>query len=219
MNKVCAAVLLSCASTLALAGPSSSTVTFSKGYEGWVGPSGTAGASYISSTPGNKYGPALYTVHPETFGLEWINRDNPAFVGNFGSVQSVTIGIDINVNSIRFRGREVERELVVELRDYDNPYNGMPYTAVWYKLGTISNKGTWKHFQVTIPDTRAAAMPAGWGGLGSGDVSLPPGRTFADVLAGVDEIAFTTFVPGFLYGFTNYDLVVDNLSIVTSGSR
>lgn len=219
MNKVCAAVMFSLVSGMALAGPSSTTVTFSKGYEGWVPPTGTAGGSYISSTPGSKHGAALYTANPDTFGLEWSNRENPAFIGNFGAVKSVTIGLDVNVKSITFRGREVERELVVELRDYDNPYNGMPYTAVWAKLGTISHKGSWQRLQVSIPDTRATTMPAGWGGTGSGGLSLPPGRTFADVLAGVDEIAITTYVPGWFYGFTNYELAVDNLSIAVSGSR
>ncbi|RYG89197.1 MAG: PEP-CTERM sorting domain-containing protein [Alphaproteobacteria bacterium] len=213
------AMVFALVSSLALAGPASTTVTFSNGYEGWVPPTGTAGASFISSTPGNKYGPALYTIHPDTSGLEWSNRTNPAFIGNFGRMKSVTIGLDINVKSITFRGREVERELVVELRDYDNPYNGMPYTAVWAKLGTISKKGTWQHMQVSIPDTWATTMPAGWGGTGSGGLSLPPGRTFTDVLASVDEIAITTYVPGWFYGFTAYDLAVDNLSVTVSGSR
>jgi hypothetical protein len=67
---------------------------------------------------------------------------------------------------------------------------------------------------VTIGDTSSSVLPSGWGGYGNtGDPSLPPGRTFADVLAGVDEIAFTTFVPGSFYGWTGYDVAVDNLSI------
>ena len=47
--------------------------------------------------------------------------------------------------------------------------------------------------------------------------ALPPDRSFANVLASVDEIAFTTFVPGYFYGWTGYDVVVDNISI-DSGS-
>jgi hypothetical protein len=92
----------------------------------------------------------------------------------------------------------------------------MPYTSVWYDLGPISKRGNWQHMSVTIPDTRAVALPAGWGGYGSGDVSLPPGRTFANVLASVDEVAFSTYVPGYLYGYTTYDVVVDNISIATT---
>ena len=214
MKKTFAMLLLSLASATALAGPSSTTVTFSNGLQGWFGDGEGAGGSWISGTPG-KHGAAYYTYIPDTFGLTWSNKSNPAYIGDYGTVRSVTIGVDVNVRSILYLGREVGRNLVVELRDYDNPYNGMPYTAVWYNLGPIK-KGSWKHMSVTIPDTRAAGMPAGWGGVGSGDVSLPPGRTFADVLAGVDEIAFTTFVPGYMYGYTTYDVAVDNLSITTT---
>jgi hypothetical protein len=40
---------------------------------------------------------------------------------------------------------------------------------------------------------------------------LPGDRTFTSVLASVDEIHFTTFVPGFFFGFTNFDMAVDNV--------
>ena len=33
------------------------------------------------------------------------------------------------------------------------------------------------------------------------------------MLAGVDEVAFTTLVPGYMYGFTYFDVAVDNISI------
>lgn len=207
--------LLSLVSATALAAPSSTTVTFSKGTEGWEGVGEAAGYSWVASTPGRN-GAAYYTNISDIFGLTWRNRSNQAFIGDYGQARSVTIGIDVKVNSILFEGRQVERHLVVELRDYDNPYNGMPYTSVWYDLGPISRKmGNWQHMSVTIPDTRAVALPAGWGGYGN-DVSLPPGRTFANVLASVDEVAFTTYVPGYMYGFTSYDVVVDNISIATT---
>ena len=47
---------------------------------------------------------------------------------------------------------------------------------------------------------------------------LPAGRSWTDVLAGVDRIEFTTFVPGFFFGFTNFDLSIDNVSIAPAMS-
>src|SRR5690606_5201260 len=41
----------------------------------------------------------------------------------------------------------------------------------------------------------------------------PSNRTWTDMLQSVDEVQFTTYVPGFFYGFTNYDFQVDNISI------
>jgi hypothetical protein len=38
--------------------------------------------------------------------------------------------------------------------------------------------------------------------------------TFADVLAGVDRIVFTTLEPGYMFGFTDFDLRMDNITIV-----
>ena len=37
--------------------------------------------------------------------------------------------------------------------------------------------------------------------------------TFADVMASVDELAFTTVEPGFFYGFADFDVRFDNLFI------
>lgn len=45
------------------------------------------------------------------------------------------------------------------------------------------------------------------------DPALPPGVSFADVLKSVAEIRIHTVVPGYLYGFTNFDVSIDNISI------
>jgi hypothetical protein len=63
-----------------------------------------------------------------------------------------------------------------------------------------------------------ATLPAGWGGTGAEDPNtfeptLPPDRTFASVLAGVDEIVFTTFKPGFFYIDEYFDVSVDNIAV------
>lgn len=214
-NKALAGVALVFASAMASA--ATTTTDFSKGDEGWyAGPAydGNEG-NWIDSSLGNG-APALHTRYYETFGLNWLNSSNAAFVGDYTKYGAVTLGIDVLANSIQYDGVEVHRNMVVELRDYDNAYGGLPYTSVWYDLGEIgADKTGWQHLSVTIGDTSATALPSGWGGYGNNinEPSLPPGRSFADVLAGVDEIAFTTFVPGYFYGWTAYDVAVDNITI------
>jgi len=221
MKNAFAGLALTVLSAMAMAtATAGTTVDFSNGLQGWDNHpayDGEAGA-WIDTSHGS---PALHTINPVTFGMSWTNTTNPAFVGNYGASPSVTLGIDILANSIIYwgTGQEVTRNLVVELRDYDNPYQGMPYTSVWYNLGVIGAGMGWQHFEVTIADTASAALPGGWGGYGIDDTetdgvpALPPDRSFADVLASIDEIAFTTFVPGYFYGWTGYDVVVDNISI------
>lgn len=218
MNKhAIAGLVLTVASALASAAAGTTTVDFSNGQQGWEAGSPFDGYQgvWIDPTLGSG-APALHTINPETFGVHWSTTTNDAFLGDYGRFGAVTLGIDVLANSITYLGNEVHRNVVVELRDYDNPYGGMPYTSVWYDLGEIgADKGGWQHFAVTIGDTASAALPSGWGGYGNtiDEPSLPPGRSFADVLAGVDEITFTTFVPGYFYGWTAYDVAVDNISI------
>jgi hypothetical protein len=105
---------------------------------------------------------------------------------------------------------------VVELRDYDNKPADLPYTSVFYNLGSIDATKGWQHLSVTIGDTKSTLLPSGWGGYGGPDGSgptLPAGRTFASVLASVDEIVFTTLQPGYAYGFANFDVAIDNVSV------
>jgi hypothetical protein len=212
MKKELAVVLLSVVSAVASAAPTT-TVTFSNGTEGWTGVGDGQGGSWIDATD-RKGGASYHTQIAETFGLNWATRTNQAFVGDLTAARSVTLEIDVKVNSITYEGIDVARHMVVELRDYRNPYGNAPFTSVWFDLGEISAASPgWQHMSVTIPDTKAAMLPRGWGGYGSGEVSLPPGRTFADVLANVQEAVFTTFVPGTFYGYTNYDVQVDNISI------
>jgi hypothetical protein len=216
-----AGLLLTVVSAIASATPGATT-DFSNGQEGWnSGPAydGTQGA-WIDSSQGTS--PALQTVNPQSFGMSWSNTTNPAFTGDFGSVPSMTLSIDVLANSITYLGNEVLRHLVVEMRDFDNPYNGMPYTSVWYDLGTIGAGLGWQHLSVTIDDTGSPLLPTGWGGYGiddtenDGNPGLPPDRTFANVLGSVDELIFTTFVPGYFYGYASYDIAVDNISLVAA---
>ncbi|WP_338771362.1 PEP-CTERM sorting domain-containing protein [Massilia sp. METH4] len=194
------------------------TTDFSSGAQGWEGtqPANGVGGSGIDTSLGND-APAYRTII-NNFGISFTNSTNTDFVRDYTASSSVTFGIDVLTQQVRFFNSDVTRDLVLELRDYDNASNGLPYTSVWTRIGTLdASVGGWQHFSVTIDDTSAIGLPSGWGGYGAetsdGTPYLPEDRTFASVLAGVDEIAFTTYTPGFAYGFTDFDVAVDNITV------
>jgi hypothetical protein len=215
LNKAMMALTLSLVAGGAMAG-GSTTVDFSSGNEGWYGlqPADGNGGSGVDTSIGN--GGALRTVI-ENFGIEFGTTTNAAFLGDYTAKGPVTLGLDIKASEIKYFGQDVSRNVVVELRDYGNTPAGMPYSSVWYNLGTIDATQDWQHLSVTIGDPASTALPAGWGGYGSSDDAggpkLPDGRSFADILSSVDEVVFGTYVPGYMYGFTNFDVAVDNISI------
>ena len=204
-------------------GGSTETVTFENGLEGWSGPNGGAGGTgtFIDAGAGNPV-PGLQTVFND-FGVTYRTTSNDAFVRDFSGVGSVTFSIDVKVNDISFFGSPAPRPWLIEIRDEDSAQGGYPYSSVWYKFADISaaTHGEWTTFSVTIDDPASAELPAGWGGYGAEDPDtfepvLPEGVTFGQIMAGVDEVVFTTFEPGFFFGFTDHDIVVDNIS-VTAG--
>lgn len=215
--RIGAAAALACA---AWASADTTTVTFDNGAEGWTGPSGIGGATSIVPGGGNP-GANMRTVFND-FGITFGTDSNSAFIQDFTQYTQVSFGIDTRVEFLNFFGQDVSRSWVLELRDYDNVSTGYPYVSVWYNLGTISEAATndWTTFGVTIDDPSAAALPAGWGGFGDEDPNtfepiLPADRTFASVLAGVDEVVFTTFEPGFFFGFTDHTVRIDNITVTT----
>jgi hypothetical protein len=157
---------------------------------------------------------------------------NPAFVGDYTAKGPVRISVDVNVNDYTYHGWwtmpvEEYRQLVVELIDHDNPYTdpdtgySWPWTSVIYPAGYFQNRAAgWKTFTIDIEDPSATEVPEGWTGFGGPESpttympQLPPDRTFADVMAGVDEIVFHSIEPGYFYsiGFT-HDMDFDNITI------
>jgi hypothetical protein len=195
-----------------LAGPlaaQTTVVTFDNGGEGWDG-NGTIEAD--GGNPG-----ANFDFLIENFGIEIRNDTNAAFTGDLTSSSQVTVGMDALVNSIQFEGTEVPRDLIVEFRSHALAQDGYPYTSVWYDLGLLQANPAWMTFSITFAPA-STELPAGWGGYGAEDPitfepMLPAGVTFADVMASVDELAFTTYEPGYFYGFTDFDVRFDNLFI------
>ncbi len=213
------AMLVALAAGASIASATTTTVTFDSGAEGWSGPSGIGGATTIEAAGGNP-GANMRTIFND-FGITFRNDTNTAFVQDLSQYDSFTISIDTKVDFLNFFGQDVSRPWLVELRDYDNVTTGYPWVSVWFKFADISqaSTGSWTTFSVTVTEPQSAALPAGWGGYGDEDPMtfepiLPADRTFADVLAGVDEIVFTTLEPGFFFGFTDHTVRIDNISIV-----
>lgn len=196
----------------ALAGsPNSDVVTFDSGLEGWSQP-----GSSINNGNGNPP-PSMHTVFTN-FGIDIRNSTNPNFIGDYGAKGPVTISIDMKINSQTFFFQQVSREYIVELRDFDSAVGGAPWASVWASAGFHSQSPDWVTLTFDVVDPTSDTLPAGWNGAGAEDPNtfepiLPAGVTYADVLAGVDQIGFTTLVPGFFFGFTDFDVQFDNISI------
>lgn len=216
-------VWTACLAGLALSGSAlASTTTFDNGNEGWgifFDNDGTLG-DFLEPAGGNP-GAHLRWLMVDTFGANLRNDTKPEVLGDYGRFGApVKLSVDMKVESISFFDNEVPRNLIVELVDYNDPGSNYPSTSVWFNLGEISLDATadWKRYEIVIDDVTSATLPAGWGGTGDEDPvtfepTLPAGRTFASVLANVEEIRFTTFEPGFFYGFTNYSLRYDNPTV------
>jgi hypothetical protein len=214
--RTCLACIVSLAG--ASAAMADTTVTFDNGLEGWS----VSGRTDINATGGNP-GANLNGELFDVFGADIRTDSNAAFIGDLTRYGSFELSVDVRVNSINMLGNEVPRDFVVEIRDNTNN-NGYPYTSVYYHLGTLSgtdaNAGEWVTYSVIIDDPFAIGLPAGWGGTGAEDPNtfepiLEPGRTFTSVLQSADSLHFTTFVPGYFFGFTNFNIQVDNISIRT----
>lgn len=213
------AAMIAVAGCLSVVSADTYTTDFESGADGWSGPTGIGGTSGIQSSGGNS-GAYLGTEFND-FGVTFRNTTNSAFVQDLTQFSSVTISIDVKVDYLNFFGQDVSRPWLVELRDYDNdsPY---PWDSVWFKFTDISQAANseWTTLSVTIDDTTASGLPAGWGGYGDEDPNtfepiLPSTRTFSDILASYDEMVFTTLQPGFFFSFTDHTIGLDNISITT----
>lgn len=210
-------------------------VTFDNGVEGWQ-PGGDCGTIY----PDGGHPGAYWNVASRICGTNdlilqgWFfltNRSNPAFIGDYTAKGPVRLTVDIDVTDYTYywfnSPVEEYRQLVVEFVDYDHPYTdpdtgySWPYTSVIYPAGYLPNRDAgWKTFTIDIPDPSASEVPEGWIGFGGPEdpvtymPQLPPGRTFADVMADVDEIQFHNIEPGYFYEYAFvYDVNFDNITI------
>lgn len=194
--------------------PNQAAVGFDAGPEGWS----LNGWDTVSPNGGNPGARLHWNNFVDTFGMSARNETSAAFLGDYTAKGEVTLGIDVQVDFIEFFGTPVSRDLVVILHD-DDAFGGAPPASVWAHIGTLDGNGTpWRRYLATVTNVNSDTLPSGWNGAGDEDPVtfepvLPAGRTWSNVLAGVDRIEFTTFVPGFFFGFTFFNLSVDNISI------
>jgi hypothetical protein len=218
MNGIAAMVVAAgcCANAMAV----DTRVAFESGNEGWV----VNGHDIPDAEGGNPTGNLRWLNFVNTWGTDLRTDSNAAFLGNLSRYgNEVTLSTDVRVYFIQnFLGDATPRNIVLELRDYDNVPEPYPYVSVYKVLGSV-NGGfeDWQTFSATF-DPTSVALPAGWGGTGAEDPStfeprLPANRTFASVLASVDEVHFTTMEPGFGYVPGFFDMAYDNVTIGTPG--
>ena len=195
---------------------------FDNGSAGWLYQREVPGIMWVDDSVGNQ-APAIH--HTQSFAQgSMMFQHRERWLQPLRSGLPVKFKLDTNALTVNYLGSPTARELVLELRDYDKPPKGHPYTSVWTIIGSLDavNLPGWRTWSVTIADPASATLPAGWGGYGAenklGEPRLPRGRTFADVLAGVDEIAITTFQPGYAYGSDHdFDVVYDNIEVRVLG--
>ena len=211
---------LSLAAGLAATVAADGVTDFESGADGWSGPAGSGGSTIIDPANGNPAG-NIYTVFND-FGITFRNSTNPDFVTDYSALGSFTFSFDVKIDYINFFGQDATRPFMVEFRDYDNPPGSYPWVSVFYSHGWFGESADWMTMSVTVDDSTQAALPAGWGGYGAenefGEPLLPADRTFADVLAGVDEVVISTLEPGWFFGFTDFEVRIDNIELTSGGT-
>ncbi len=221
---------------VALAATPSRTVTFDDGAEGWSFDPNCFTISPTGGNPGAFLTFATVTCDGEEFQQGWFsfhNGTDPDFVGDYTQKGPVRIALDLSVNYYDYlvydppMAVEESRELIVELRDYDNPYTdpdtgySWPWTSVWTIAGNLPARDTgFRHFAVNVTDVGSPHLPRGWFGYGGPEdpvtyePRLPPNRTWTDVLAGVDDIIISSLNLNRFYDLRmRHSLNIDNISI------
>jgi hypothetical protein len=97
-------------------------------------------------------------------------------------------------------------------------------SVYWTGPGMPAIENEWVRYSIQIPDPTSATLPPGWGGTGDEDPVtympiLPPGMTFAQVMANVGEVRVTTAQPGYMYVPSFWEAGYDNveLSVAAGG--
>lgn len=165
----------------------------------------------------------------ETFGVLYWNNTNQSFLGDYNQYDTVTLSVDVQIDKIDttnipdgFTSIPLTRSLVLELRNNTYADGFFTYASVFFVIETNLSSANYPDFTtlgVTF-DPNAIELPAGWGGFGGSDDAngpvLPDGVTFADIVANVDEVVFTTRVPTEFYLLNFFEFSVDNFTITTT---
>ena len=191
------------------------------GFNGWL-------ANGNQMIFGDEFGAFLGLPYLDFWGVELRNENSESgVIGNLsGYTGGMTYTTQIRVFALdNFFGEPMNPAwfpVVIEFVDYgdpDDPYDNASVYKIGDSLGQIEDG--WKTFTFEVPDPSQEALPEGWGGTGAEDPVtyepiLPPGRTYANVMASVDEVRISTFVPGYFYSSNYWQVGFDN--IVVTGS-
>jgi hypothetical protein len=197
-------------------------VTFDRGTESWQADVLPQFGGFTAQKSGGFPGAQGHFIANGVFGAVLYNKVDPRFIGDLSHLKIVTLSIDLKSNKMVTEGTTTPtpRHLVLSLRSYAlgralNLYD--LYASVEYDLGNIQPTQEWKTYVVSFTPG-SIELPNGWAGYGfddpvTGAPGLPAGITFTDVLAQVDEVAFTTFQTGFFYDLGDFDLNFDNIRL------
>ncbi len=204
--------------TVAFAGPSLFHEDFEDGdHQGWL----VNGNEMIfgGGNPGNYMGIPFDTFWGVTLRNESVGSPLTGDLSRHGG--DLRVQVDVNVFALRnFFGDAIPPAyfpLTIQLVDIGDPDDFEDDVSVYYVGAGLPTEGAgWQTRTFFIPDPTSATLPTGWGGTGYEDpdtfeLRLPDGRTYADVLASVDEFRITTFVPGYFYGFNFWEVGFDNV--------
>lgn len=179
---------------------------------------GFEGNFFFEAAGGNPGGNA-HNPNVDVFFPRLATTTNPAFLGDYFIFSEVTISFDIQVENLSdFTGNQISRPIGIQFINEDTMGpNGA--AGVYYDLGIINNtlQSDWTTLSVTF-DPTSTTLPPDWYGIGDEDPNtfesiLPPGVTFADILAGVDEFSITGAFPGFFFNAAFYDVRIDNITL------
>jgi hypothetical protein len=192
-------------------------VTFDRGTEFWQADVLPQFGGITAEKTGGFPGAQGHFIANGVFGAVLYNKVDPRFIGDLSHLKIVTLSIDLKSNKIVTEGTTTPtpRHLVLSLRSHALARAPYPYTSVEYDLGVIQPTQDWKTYVVSFTPG-SIELPNGWAGYGDYDPvtegpRLPPDLTFTDVLAQIDEVAFTTFQTGFFYDPDDFDLNFDNI--------
>jgi hypothetical protein len=184
---------------------------------------GFSGNALFEATGGNPGGAARHVSDLFFNDLRTGALGEPAntdFLGDYSSFGSVTFSVDVKTNMLDdFIGNPIARPIGIALRDRDiqGPSGD---SGIFFEIGILGVNFTpdWTTLSVTIDDPTSATLPPGWIGFGDEDPNtfepvLPPGATFASVLASVDEFDVTGAVPGFFFTNAFWDVQIDNIAV------
>ncbi|MFT5048743.1 MAG: hypothetical protein ACI8QZ_000130 [Chlamydiales bacterium] len=160
----------------------------------------------------------------ENFFIRIYDATDPAFTGDYSRKGRVMISADLRWRVVNFFGTNVRRDLFFMIWDEYVDENGVDRKHVLLKpVGKVRGQGPhapWRTSRVRLPNPDADGLPGGWfywpfDGSIEPSHTLPVGVTVADIMSSVDRVQWSTATPGQFFGFTTFDVSVDNCSIKT----